>query len=158
MGGDSIKTTVNHFRGRSEHNLDGKGRLNIPARFRDVLRQQYDDRLMITPWKKCLKAYPLPQWEKLEMTLLARLQEQPDMKKMIRYMIGGVVECSLDKQGRILLPPKLREECRINKEVVVSGVMTYFEILDKKIWEIDNKPSTDDFENFETSLLRSGLL
>lgn len=153
-----IGSPVNHFRGRSEHCLDGKGRLNIPARFRDVLRQQYDERLMITPWTKCLKAYPLPQWEKLEMTLLARLQEQPDMKKMIRYMIGGVVECSLDRQGRILLPPKLREECGIGKEIVISGVITYFEILDKQTWEIDNKPSSADFENFESSLLRSGLL
>ena len=158
MTSSVIRNPVNHFRGRSEHSLDGKGRLNIPARFRDVLRHQYDERLMLTPWTKCLKAYPLPQWEKLEMTLLARLQEQPDMKKMIRYMIGGVVECSLDKQGRILLPPKLREECGINKEVVISGVMTYFEILDKKTWEIDNKPTSEDFENFEMSLLRSGLL
>ena len=113
---------------------------------------------MITPWMKCLKAYPLPQWEKMEITLLARLQEQPDMKKMIRYMIGGVVECSLDKQGRILLPPKLREECGVEKDVVVSGVMTYFEILDKKSWEIDSKPTPKDFTKFEVSLLSSGLL
>ena len=158
MSGEGLRSPVNHFRGRSEHNLDGKGRLNIPARFRDVLRQQYDERLMVTPWHKCLKAYPLPQWEKMEMTLLARLREQPDMKKMISYMIGGVVECPLDKQGRILLPPKLREECGIDKEVVISGVITYFEILDKKSWEIDNKPSPEDFDNFEISLLKSGLL
>jgi MraZ protein len=80
------------------------------------------------------------------------------MNKMIRYMIGGVVECQLDKQGRILLPPKLREECGIQKEVVVSGVMTYFEIQDKAGWEQDNKPSEDDFGLFEHSLLSSGLL
>jgi len=155
---DVLLNQVNHFRGRSEHSLDGKGRLSIPARFRDILRKQYDERLMVTPWMKCLKAYPLPQWEKMEITLLARLQEQPDMKKMIRYMIGGVVECSLDKQGRILLPPKLREECGVDKDVVVSGVMTYFEILDKKSWEIDSKPTPDDFNKFEVSLLSSGLL
>jgi len=153
-----VRGPVNHFRGRSEHTLDGKGRLNIPARFKDVLRQQYDGRLMVTPWRKCLKAYPLPQWEKMEMTLLTRLQEQPDMNKMIRYMIGGVVECPLDKQGRILLPPKLREECGVKKEVVLSGVMTYFEILDKESWELDNKPTENDFDSFEESLLKSGLL
>jgi len=73
-------------------------------------------------------------------------------------MIGGVVECPIDKQGRILLPPKLREEGGINKEVVITGVMTYFEILDKQTWEADNKPSTADFESFEVSLLKSGLL
>ena len=158
MNSDILLNQVNHFRGRSEHSLDGKGRLSIPARFRDVLRKQYDERLMITPWNKCLKAYPLPQWEKMELTLLEQLKEQPGMKKMISYMIGGVVECSLDKQGRILLPPKLREECGVDKDVVVSGVMTYFEILDKKSWEIDSKPTPEDFNKFEVSLLSSGLL
>ncbi len=158
MAEEKLKSSVNHFRGRSEHSLDGKGRLHIPARFRDVLRKQYDGRLMITPWNKCLRAYPLPQWEKMEMTLLARLREQPDMKKMISYMIGGVVEGALDKQGRILLPPQLREECGIDKEVVLSGVMTFFEILDKSSWEKDNKPTPEDFANFEINLLKSGLL
>lgn len=158
MVGDLIVDPVNHFRGRSEHSLDDKGRLNIPTRFREVLRVQYDERLMVTPWNKCLKAYPVLQWEKMEIQLLEHLQDQPDMKKMIRYMIGGVVECPLDKQGRILLPPKLREEVGINKEVVITGVMTYFEILDKQIWEADNKPSATDFESFEVSLLKSGLL
>ena len=158
MAGDLIVDPTNHFRGRSEHSLDGKGRLNIPTRFREVLRLQYDDRLMVTPWLKCLKVYPVLQWEKMEIQLLEHLQDQPDMKKMIRYMIGGVVECPLDKQGRILLPPKLREEGGINKEVVITGVMTYFEILDKQTWEADNKPSTADFESFEVSLLKSGLL
>ncbi len=155
-----LQNPVNHFRGRSEHSLDGKGRLSIPARFRDALRKQYDERLMITPWNKCLRAYPLPQWEKLEMTLLANLREHPDpaMKKMINYMIGGVVECALDKQGRVLLSPLLREECCIGKEVVLSGVMTYFEILDKKSWELDNKPTPEDFASFEVNLLKSGLL
>ncbi len=153
-----LQNPVNHFRGRSEHSLDGKGRLSIPARFRDVLRKQYDGRLMVTPWNKCLRAYPLPQWEKMEMTLLANLREQPDMKKMISYMIGGVAECVLDKQGRILLSPKLREECGIGREVVLSGVMTYFEILDKISWEVDSKPTPEDFASFEISLLKSGLL
>lgn len=153
-----VGVTVNHFRGRSEHVLDGKGRLSIPARFRDILRQRYEDRLMVTPWRKCLKAYPLPQWEKMELTLLARLKEQPNMKKMIRYMIGGVVECPLDKQGRILLPPTLRQECGIGKDIVVTGVMTYFEILDRETWETDNKPSAEDFDLFEHDLLSSGLL
>jgi len=149
---------ANHFRGRSEHSLDDKGRLNIPTRFREVLRLKYGERLMVTPWHQCLKVYPLPQWEKMEFQLLEHLKDQPDMKKMIRYMIGGVVECPLDKQGRIQLPPKLREEAGINREVVISGVMTYFEILDKQVWEADNKPSAADFASFEGSLLQSGLL
>lgn len=155
---DLIVDPVNHFRGRSEHSLDGKGRLNIPTRFREVLRAQYDERLMVTPWNKCLKVYPVQQWEKMELQLLTHLQDQPDMKKMIRYMIGGVVECPLDKQGRILLPPKLREEGGITSEVVITGLMTYFEILDKQTWEADNKPTAAEFESYDDTLLKIGLL
>jgi MraZ protein len=154
-----IPKAIGHFRGRSEHALDGKGRLNIPARFRDVLRDQYqDERLMVTPWKKCLKVYPFAQWEQMELTLMRRLQEQTDMGKMIRYMIGGVEECGLDKQGRILLPAKMRADCAIQKDVVVSGVISYFEILAKATWEQDNLPTEVDFDNFEKSLMASGLM
>lgn len=152
-----VKRPINHFRGRSEHVLDAKGRLNIATRYREVLRRQYDERLMITPWKNCLRAYPLPQWEELEMALLAEGKKQPGMLNLIRYMIGGVVECSLDKQGRILLPPNLRADCSIDKDVVVNGMITHFEIWDKATWEQDNRPSEEHFKTFEQTLLEMGL-
>ncbi|MFC1524054.1 division/cell wall cluster transcriptional repressor MraZ [Thermodesulfobacteriota bacterium] len=152
-----VKRPVYHFRGRSDHALDGKGRLNIATRFREVLRQQNDNRVMITPWKDCLKAYPLPQWEEMEMALRAEGKKEPAMINLIRYMIGGVVECSLDKQGRILLPPKLREDCGINREIIVNGMITYFEIWDKRKWEEENKPLEENFQNFEQTLLELGL-
>ncbi len=157
MSDGIVKSPVNHFRGRSEHALDEKGRLNIATRFREVLRRQYDERLMITPWHNCLKAYPLPQWEEMEMTLRAEGKKNPNMVKLIRFMVGGVVECSLDKQGRVLLPPNLRTDCAIDKEVVVNGMITYFEIWDKNTWEADNKPSGDNFQNFEQTLIELGL-
>jgi MraZ protein len=122
-----------------------------------VLRRQYDERLMITPWHNCLKAYPLPQWEEMEMTLRAEGKKNPNMVKLIRFMVGGVVECSLDKQGRVLLPPNLRSDCGLDKEVMVNGMITYFEIWNKQTWEADNKPSGDNFQNFEQTLLELGL-
>lgn len=157
MSEGSVRSPIHHFRGRSDHALDEKGRLNIATRFREVLRRQYDERLMITPWHNCLKAYPLPQWEEMEMTLLAEGRKQPHLINLIRYMIGGVVEASLDKQGRVLLPPSLREESKIEKDVVVNGMITYFEIWDKTTWEKVNKPSTENFQNFEQTLLELGL-
>lgn len=148
---------VYHFRGRSEHVLDGKGRLSIATRYRDVLRKQYDERLMVMPWKSCLKAYPLPAWEELEISLRAQGKKHPQQLKMIRYMVGGVVECALDRQGRILLPPNLRDECGLHKEVVVNGMIAYFEIWDKENWEQINRPSSEQFAEFEQSLLEQGL-
>ncbi|MEW6500153.1 MAG: division/cell wall cluster transcriptional repressor MraZ [Thermodesulfobacteriota bacterium] len=157
MSEGSVRSPIHHFRGRSEHALDEKGRLNIATRFREVLRKQYDERLMITPWRNCLKAYPLPQWEELEMTLRAEGKKQPELINLIRYMIGGVFETSLDKQGRILLPPNLREESKIERDVVVNGMITYFEIWDKATWEAMSRPSAENFQTMEQTLLELGL-
>ena len=153
----SVQNTVCHFRGRSEHALDAKGRLNIATRFRESLRSQGDERLMVTPWHNCIRAYPLPHWEGLEMTLLAQGQKRPETVKLIRYMIGGAEECVLDKQGRILLPASLREDCSIKKEIVANGMITYFEIWNKEIWEAENKPTGENFQDFEKVLLEMGL-
>ncbi|MFO7606293.1 MAG: division/cell wall cluster transcriptional repressor MraZ [Desulfurivibrionaceae bacterium] len=153
-----IRGAVHNFRGRSEHNLDDKGRLNIPTRFRDVLRRQYKDNLlMVSPWQNCLKAYPMAQWEKLELNLLDTSKKQPEIIKMVRYIVGGVVECPLDKQGRILLPGKMRTDCGVDREILVSGMISYFEIWDKKTWETENQPSAEDFRSFELNLLEIGL-
>ena len=153
----SVKSPVCRFRSRSEHVLDAKGRLNIATRFRESLRNQGDERLMVIPWHNCIRAYPLPQWEELEMTLLAQGQKSPETVKLIRYMIGGAEECVLDKQGRILLSATLREDCSIKKEIVANGMITYFEIWDKEVWETKNKPTGEDFQNFEKVLLETGL-
>lgn len=151
---------VNHFRGRSDHSLDEKGRINVPTRFRDVLRRQEDDRLMVTPWHNCLKVYPLPQWEEIEMTLReeGKKKKNPNMINLIRYMIGGVEECCLDKQGRILLSPKLRADCGINKGIVINGMITYFEIWDKDKWEEAYQPFRENVQELEQTLLELELL
>ena len=108
---------MQRFRGQSEHSLDPKGRLNIPARFRDVLREQYDSGTLIaTNWQKCLKVYPLASWEAAEEKLIQQVDEgrmPAHFGRFVRYLIAGVTECPLDKQGRILIPPTLREGMRI---------------------------------------------
>ncbi|MBU0673635.1 MAG: division/cell wall cluster transcriptional repressor MraZ [Proteobacteria bacterium] len=158
VDGGEGRVPVYHFRGRSDHSLDGKGRLNIPTRFREVLRHQYgDERLMVFPWRHCLKAYPLARWEEMEMNLMATGKKQPDTIRMVRFMVGGVVECQPDRQGRILLPPKMRDDCGIRKEVLVSGMITYFEIWDRVTWEEESRPSPEDFDAFELNLLENGL-
>ena len=152
----SVQNPVCRFRSRSEHLLDAQGRLNIATRFREALRNQGEERLMLTPWRNCIRAYSLPEWEELEMSLTAPGPKSPETVKLVRYMIGGAEECVLDKQGRILLPATLREDCRITKEVVVSGMIAYFEIWDKEVWEAESKPTVDDFHNFEQVLLETG--
>ena len=153
--GNSSKS---RFRSRSEHILDAKGRLNIPSRFREVLEYQGNGQLMVTNWHKCLKAFPVKVWERIETTLLVQGKKQPGMDSFRRYVISGVTECSLDKQGRILLPPTLRSDFDLKKDVVLNGMLDHFEIWDKTAWEKETKLTRDKFSDFEQSLSALGIL
>ncbi len=150
---ENSRSTENRFRSRSEHNLDAKGRLSIPSRFRDVLRREYSEILMVTNWQSCLKAYPVLVWEDIEATLLGQGKKQPNMGAFVRYVISGVTECSLDKQGRILLPPALRTDFKIKKTVMLSGMLDHFEIWDKAAWTTETQQTRDNFNSFDLSTL-----
>lgn len=147
----------NYFRGRSEHSLDPKGRLNIPSRFREVLRRKYDDQLMVTNWHKCLKAFPVAEWEKYERDLLRQQTSDPDLNSFIRYVISGVAECPLDKQGRILLPPTLRADFGIEKDVILAGMIDKFEIWTKDAWDQEMKKIGENFERLSGKIATLGL-
>ncbi len=162
MGETFKNMQVSRFRGQSEHTLDGKGRLNVPARFRDVLMREYGDRLIISPpWPKsnCLRIYPLAEWEKHESKLLGMEQKPPHVQWMIRYLVGGSVECQIDKNGRILLPVKSRTELNLKKEVVMNGMVTFFEIWHKEAWEkeMENATSDENFEDFQATFNDLGI-
>ncbi|MCI5140217.1 MAG: division/cell wall cluster transcriptional repressor MraZ [Candidatus Electrothrix sp. ATG1] len=146
------------FRSRSEHVLDAKGRLNIPTRFREVLLEVYSNALVVTNWQKSLKEYPVDEWEALEETLLTKGRSQPGMSAFIRYVISGVIECSLDKQGRILLPAPLRNEFGMSKEVVLNGMLDHFEIWDKGAWQNEVRRTREDFTSFRDGLSSLGIL
>ncbi len=152
------KSAGQRFRSRSEHCLDSKGRLNIPSRFREVLREAYSEALIVTNWQKCLKAYPVPEWEILEEKLLTEGRMQPGFGDFVRYVISGVTECSLDKQGRILLPVSLRNEFGIVKEVVLNGMLDHFEIWDKTAWQNEVRRTREDFAGFSEGLSSLGIL
>jgi MraZ protein len=155
---DSGKSSKSRFRSRSEHTLDTKGRLNIPSRFRDVLQGLDTEPLMVTNWHKCLKAFPVDVWERIETTLLVQGKKQPGMDSFRRYVISGVAECTLDRQGRILLPPTLRTDFDLKKDVVLNGMLDHFEIWDKTAWEKERKLTRDKFSDFEQSLSALGIL
>ncbi|MBU0910582.1 MAG: division/cell wall cluster transcriptional repressor MraZ [Proteobacteria bacterium] len=153
-----IVSQPSRFRGRSEHTLDGKGRLNVPSRFREVLLREYDDRLLITPpWRTCLRIYPLQEWEKMEATLLSKEKKDPQFQKMIRYLIGGSEECQIDKNGRIILPMHLRNQLDLKKDVVMMGMGSFFEIWDKDIWQAESSITPQDFNEFDSTLHELGL-
>src|SRR6185503_4547956 len=109
------------LRGRFEHTLDSKGRMSIPSRFRDVLQKRYSPTLVLTNFDRCIVAYPLEEWESLERRVAGLPQLKKEVKAFQRYFIGGAIECPIDNQGRILLPPHLRDFADIKKDIVMLG-------------------------------------
>ena len=145
------------FRGRSIHTLDAKGRIRIPTRFRDTLKTRYEDRLVITNLDRCLVAYPLQEWEKIEEKLGSLSMIRQHVKAFQRFFISGATECNFDKQGRVLIPQTLREQASLDREVVLAGMLRSFEIWSKDYWDAEIKRAHDDFSQITATLAELGI-
>lgn len=135
--------------------MDAKGRLNLPSRFREVLDDLGSDVLMIAPWKDHLRAYPLAEWEQLERNLL---DNGAALGSFVRYVVGGVISCTVDKQGRVRITPELRSDVSIEKDVVLTGMIDWIEIWDKDAWARENTTARENFEDHKANLAKLGIL
>lgn len=124
------------FRGSTEINLDEKGRMAIPARYRDNLVSGCDGCLVATIdiQDRCLFIYPLPEWEKVEAQIAALPTFNQSTRKLQRLLIGHARELELDKSGRILVPAGLREYAEIDKQAVLVGQSHRFELWSAENW------------------------
>lgn len=145
------------FRGRFEHSIDPKGRVSIPSKFREILSTNYDDRLILTNFDGCLWAYPVAEWQIIEDKVAARPQFDPKLMAFRRVFISAATECPIDKQGRILIPPTLREYAGITKDLVFVGITNHLEIWSSDRWKHVFKESQEDVANMMESLGDLGL-
>ena len=150
---------ISRFRGKFDHALDDKGRLSFPSRFREVLRQYASNVLIVIPWDTHLRAYPLAEWEEIEMKLKAGGDElSEDLDKIIRFFESESSECVLDKQGRVLLPPALRVALGLQRDVVLIGMLDRVEIWDKVTWDVERQVSREHFDALKASIKKRGIL
>ncbi len=143
------------FRGRFEHTIDPKGRLSIPARFREILKNQYDNRLVVTTYDGCLIAYPYPEWVTLEERIAGLPEFKKDTRAFLRFFYSSATDCPIDRLGRILIPQPLREYAGLEKEVVLVGAFKQFEIWSKKVWKAAE--SSVSGEEISSMLERLGI-
>lgn len=124
------------FRGNNEINLDTKGRLAIPARYRDVLMSECDGTLVITidVNDKCLFIYPLPEWERIEDQISSLPTFDEGTRRLQRLLIGFARDVDMDGNGRILVPQELRKHAEIDKKAVLVGQRHRFELWDQDNW------------------------
>jgi MraZ protein len=121
----------NVFLGRYEHSIDAKGRIAVPAKFREGLRGG----LVVTRGiDACLTIYPLAQWQPLAEKVNSLSITDPDARNLRRMFFASAVDCELDGQGRLILPPHLRSFARLESDVIVVGMNTYIEIWSESQW------------------------
>lgn len=133
---------VTLFRGISSINLDAKGRLAIPTRYRAELQEICECQMVITVSfddrcvgeDGCLWLYPVPEWEKLELTISKLPTLNKTARKLRRFLIGNASECEMDSQGRLLLPEKLRKFAKMEKQIILVGQLKKFEIWSSSAW------------------------
>jgi MraZ protein len=142
------------FQGEYSNSMDDKGRVSIPAAFRDVLRESYgDERIVIarTPHNHCLLAYPMREWKRLQ-SRIASMRPSPELRAFKRVIFSSAQEYLPDRQGRVLIPQGLREWASLSRSVQFSGFADTFEIWDKARWEAQLEEDVQLARNFELDL------
>ncbi|HIE32649.1 MAG TPA: division/cell wall cluster transcriptional repressor MraZ [Thermodesulfobacteriaceae bacterium] len=146
------------FRGQFRHSLDEKGRLSIPRRFREVLRERYGGGgLVVTRLPECLVAYPWEEWRRLEERLMGLPADLPEVRLYMRYFLGSAEECFPDRQGRILLPAHLREAAGIEREAVLLGLLDRFEIWNPERLSIQMEAAREGFDDLSRKVAELSL-
>src|SRR5438046_10738156 len=109
------------FRGRYPGTVDAKGRLSIPAKFRDVLARYEGTDMVVVPDGECLEVYPLPEWERMEAKLREQSRFNSEVRDISRLYVSRAKDVTLDAAGRILLAPDTRKEPGLAKNVTLLG-------------------------------------
>ena len=124
------------FRGVNNLTLDAKGRLAVPARHRERLAAVCEGQLVVTIDRGYyLLLYPLPVWEEIESKLVTLPSLHPQVRELQRLLVGHATEVTMDSHGRVLLAAELREFAKLEREVVLLGLMNKFELWDKRTWD-----------------------
>lgn len=125
------------FRGINGLNIDAKGRIAMPTRYRERLQLDSDNTVIVTidTEERCLLMYPRPEWEEIEKKIASLPSFQPAARRIQRLLIGHATDIEMDGQGRLLLPPLLREYAGLEKRTVLVGQGKKFELWDEAHWE-----------------------
>lgn len=138
------------FMGEFQHQLDAKGRIFVPAKFREELTEHF---VITRGLDKCLFGYTLAEWNNIEEKLKTLPLTKKDARKFMRMFFSGAVEVEIDKQGRINIPKHLMEYAGLSKEATVIGVSSRIEIWDRETWTHFYEETEEEFETIAEDLI-----
>jgi MraZ protein len=154
-----VEDEVPAFSGKYYYTLDPKGRLIIPAPFREIISSNYNPKLYVVNdiFDNCLHIYPQEEWSKLEEKVRTLPKMDEDVKLFIRKVIGSAQEVEIDKQGRILVSAAQRVDAGLNSEIVIVGQLDKIDLWDRKEWDAVNDLSKIDKKATAEKLAAYGL-
>lgn len=147
MGNADLKTATAEapaelysFRGIFQHALDEKGRVSVPASFRELLLRRKQQTLVLTNFicdgARCIEAFALEAWKELEAKLARRSRFDPKLRKLENFYLARAVECPIDSSGRINIPAHLRSYAGLERDVVFTSTLNGFRIWDERVWNL----------------------
>ena len=142
------------FMGQYNHTIDTKGRVIIPAKFREKLGESF---VVTKGLDGCLYGYADEEWKKFEEKLSALPITNKDARQFTRFFLAGAAECELDKQGRILIPSVLREFAGLDKDVVLVGSASKIEIWSKERWDSSNETYEGNMDEIAANMESLGF-
>lgn len=148
------------FRGRYQHTIDPKGRLSIPAKFRDVLAQYGDhaEALIVVPNEHALEVHPVDEWQRIEEKLNGQSMFSPEVRHLSRLYMSRAKDAMLDGAGRILLPPDTRQQAGLDRNVtLVGGGRRVFEVWDRARFEEYERTQGDSLPTLFEKLSAFGV-
>jgi len=142
------------FIGEYQHSIDIKKRLSLPAKFRKELGKEV---VVTRGFENCLVIYTKNQWERVMEELNNLPTGRAETRRFTRAVLGGAVEVSLDKLGRILLPDYLKQYAGLKKDVTVCGLSNKLEVWDSKKWDVYRKKAELDMDKVAENLPELGI-
>ena len=142
------------FIGEYNHTIDAKGRLIVPAKFREALGDEF---VVTKGLDGCLFVYPMEEWTVFTNKLKELPLTKKDARQFSRFFLAGAASCEVDKQGRILIPAVLRDFAGLEKDAVLVGVSSRIEIWSKAKWEEVSDVDIEDMDNIAEHMEDIGI-
>ncbi len=151
LGGGPVHTMLI---GEYRHSLDEKGRLTMPSRYRELLGKSF---ILTKGLDGCLFVYPIQEWQSLLNDIQALPLTNPSARAFVRIFLAGACEPELDKQGRFVISPSLREYASLERELVICGVGSRLEIWSAERWDKYVESASPSFSEIASELVNLGI-